>query len=565
VTLAAEKVSILLVDDTPANLLAMEATLEWLGEDLVRAYSGREAMEKVESQEFAAVLMDVQMPVMDGFEAASRIREREAANPETRRTPIIFVTAAELTESHLHRAYAEGAVDFIRKPYVPEILRSKVKVFVDLYRNTIQLRDSIAERMRVEEEVRSLNAQLERRVADRTAELARALEQAEANELRYRTLAEAMPQIVWTATTDGAIDYFNSRWSAFTGIPSEEAFGWKWLKTIHPDDSFALEQRWQHAVRTGESFEGEARFLSALNGEFCWNLGRAEPIRSHDGHIIRWLGTFTDIETQKRAEAILQEANMTLGEARDRALEASRAKSLFLANMSHELRTPLNAIMGYAEIIEEELPEEAGGAREDVRRIVLAGQHLLALINDVLDLAKIEAGKMELTLSSFALEPVVHQVVSSVSPLAEQRQNQLKVHCEDGCGNLHADELKVRQILLNLLSNACKFTENGMIELRVRRFSQEADEWLEMEVRDSGIGISEAQLPKLFKEFSQADPSPTRNYGGTGLGLAICRRFAEMMGGSIDVLSEEGRGSAFTVRLPAFVQESVVPLRQVAS
>lgn len=526
----------------------MEATLEWLGEAMVRAYSGREALELFKKQEFALVLMDVQMPVMDGFEAASRIREIEVSRDDSHPTPIIFVTAAELSDSHMRRAYAEGAVDFIRKPYAAEILRSKVKVFVELYRNSLQLRAR-------EEEVRQLNAELERRVADRTAELNQALQRMEASELRYRTLAEAMPQIVWTASPEGSIDYMNSRWTEFTGFTVEEGQNWNWLNCVHEEDLQHLEKQWQESLRLGRSFEAQGRLYSRGAQRHLWFLARAEPLRSPGGEIQRWLGTFTDIDAQKRAEEILQETNLTLGEARDRALEASQAKSLFLANMSHELRTPLNAIMGYAEIIEDELPEDSGaGIREDVRRIVLAGQHLLALINDVLDLAKIEAGKMELTLQEFALDTLVQQVVSSVMPIAKRRNNALFVECEDGCGSMFADELKVRQVLLNLLSNACKFTENGTIRLRTATEQNGTDQrWVLLQVSDTGIGIAPEQLPKLFQEFSQADASPTRTYGGTGLGLALSRRFVEMMGGSIDVETRQGEGSTFTIRLPARV------------
>ncbi|MGI8907656.1 MAG: hybrid sensor histidine kinase/response regulator [Candidatus Sumerlaeaceae bacterium] len=548
---------ILLVDDSPANLLALEVTLERLGEEMVRATSGKEALQLIQQREFAVVILDVQMPVMDGLETAAHIRELEGAEPGTRHTPIIFVTAAEMTEDHVFRAYAEGAVDFIRKPYVPEIMRSKVKVFVELYRNTQQMEQSIADLRKAEDAVREANTKLERRVADRTAELRAALERAEGNELRYRTLAEAMPQIVWTATPEGRMDYFNGRWSEMIGMPMERALGWGWATSVHPDDLPRFEDWWRECLSSGQSLEVELRFRCTPGERYGWFLGRAEPMRSSSGSILKWLGTYTDIDTQKRAEAVLQEANVTLGEARDKAIEASNAKTLFLANMSHELRTPLNAIIGYAEILQEELGEivDAKG-REDIRRIILAGQHLLALINDVLDLAKIEAGKMELTLSAFALEPLIHQVSSSIATLAQQRNNKFFTRCLGDCGTMHADEIKVRQVLINLLSNACKFTENGTITLSVNRTKENGTQWVNISVLDTGIGIATDQLSKLFKEFSQADASATRSYGGTGLGLALSRKFVQMMGGTIDVKSQPNRGSEFIVHLPAVVQGS---------
>ena len=326
---------------------------------------------------------------------------------------------------------------------------------------------------------------------------------------------------------------------------------------MHPDDLRGFEERWRSATETGETLEVELRFRCSPNGDYCWFLGRAEPMRGANGNIVKWLGTYTDIETQKTAELVLQEANETLGEARDRAVEASNAKTLFLANMSHELRTPLNAIIGYAEILDEELgPQCMGKTAEDIQRIILAGQHLLALINDVLDLAKIEAGKMDLTLNAFSLEPVIQQVTSSISALASQRGNTMETNCLGDCGTMHTDEMKVRQILINLLSNACKFTENGKIELSATRFDQSGEEWVQISVKDSGIGIAPEQFSKLFKDFSQADSSATRSYGGTGLGLAISRRFVEMMGGTITVESEPGKGSEFVVRMPAVLQET---------
>ena len=239
--------------------------------------------------------------------------------------------------------------------------------------------------------------------------------------------------------------------------------------------------------------------------------------------------------------------------AMERAEEASRAKSDFLAKMSHELRTPLNAIIGYSEMLLEEI-EDAGGnspeLREPLRRIQRSGRHLLALINDVLDLSKIEAGKMELEYGEIDLPALLQELVTTAEPLAERNRNRLTLHCPEDIGSLRADVLRVRQIVLNLLSNACKFTERGEVTLEAAPAVEDGVEGVAISVRDTGIGMTAEQQARLFQDFTQADSSTTRRYGGTGLGLAISRRFARMMGGDITVESEPGQGSTFRLWLP---------------
>jgi signal transduction histidine kinase/DNA-binding response OmpR family regulator len=244
--------------------------------------------------------------------------------------------------------------------------------------------------------------------------------------------------------------------------------------------------------------------------------------------------------------------------------EASRLKSQFLANMSHELRTPLNAIMGYSEMLKEDAAElGAGTFVSDLEKIHASGRHLLELINTLLDLSKIEAGKMELYLETFSVRDMIQDVVSVIRPLAHKKSNRLEADCDHDAGSMHADLTKVRQVLFNLLSNACKFTEHGTVELRVSRESLPPGDWLVFHVRDSGIGMTAEQMNRLFQEFSQADASTTRQYGGTGLGLALSRRLCRMMGGDIEVASEVGKGSVFTLRLPAQVLGSGNELEHV--
>jgi len=257
-------------------------------------------------------------------------------------------------------------------------------------------------------------------------------------------------------------------------------------------------------------------------------------------------------DAAERARLELEELNNQLSESISHAESANRAKSTFLANMSHELRTPLNAIIGYSEMLIEEAEElEPQEFVPDLQKIHTAAHHLLALISDILDLSKIEAGRMELCIEEFDILTLIEDVTSTILPLAEKKSNSLLVHCGADLGMMRSDQRKVRQSLYNLLSNACKFTENGTIALSINR-SEETDgsAWLNFRVSDTGIGMTPEQAAKLFHAFTQADASTTRKYGGTGLGLAITKRFCHMMGGDVSIESQPGQGTVFTIRLP---------------
>ena len=275
------------------------------------------------------------------------------------------------------------------------------------------------------------------------------------------------------------------------------------------------------------------------------------------GSVIIVLVLLVSLWLASRLSGALEAAESARGEAlaaRDAAETANRTKSAFLANMSHELRTPMNAIIGYSEmLIEEAEDRKLDGFAPDLNKIRSAGKHLLSLINDVLDLSKIEAGKMTLFLEEFDVSAMIHEVVSTIQPLMEKNGNTLAVSVSPDCGRMRADLTKVRQTLFNLLSNAAKFTEKGTIRLTVSRSPDSGR--MRFDVVDTGIGMTPAQLARLFQAFTQADDSTTKKYGGTGLGLVISRKYCQLMGGDISVESTHGKGTAFHVDLPAFVSE----------
>jgi signal transduction histidine kinase len=403
------RVKLLLVDDRPENLLALEAILEPLGQTLVSAHSGDEALKCVLQHDFAAILLDVQMPEMNGFDVAQIIKSRE----KSRYIPIIFLSAINKEDAYVFKGYSMGAVDYVFKPFNPDVLRSKVAVFVDLYMKQEQLRQQ----------------------SEQLAESAR-----RELELQHRT----------------------------------------------------------------ELLEAEAK-----------------------------------------SAAKLSELNRQLQDRQNELEQAMGVRNRFYASMSHELRTPINAVIGYSTLMIDNIYGPLNEKqREGLQRTLRAARHLLELVNDVLDLSKIEAGKIELSLQPVNVANLIDDLFVTVRPLADEHGTKLTfTHPEEPISIL-TDPRRVRQILLNLLSNAIKFGRQKPIAVSCRK---EEEGGISIQVVDQGEGISDENRHRIFEEFVQV--SPTQQVG-TGLGLPISRRLALLLDGSLEVESVVGEGSTFTLKLP---------------
>jgi signal transduction histidine kinase len=416
------RANILLVDDKVENLLALEAVLEELGENLVTARSGSEALRRALEKDFAVILLDVQMPEMDGFETARLLRERERSSC----TPIIFLTAQYTTDFDANLGYSSGAVDYIVKPFSPQILRSKVRVFVELFKKTREI-EKQSERLR----------QLERAAYER----------------QLASITERMEQ---------------------------------------------------------ESYRA-------------------------------------------RQELISKEMQARLAEEESRRFrELNRVKGEFLAQMSHEIRTPMTGVIGFTELL---LTTELDGDQREIASLIRdSGLSLLGILNDILDLSKIEAGKLTLERIDFDVGRLIKDAADIFSQTAREKNLRLTTSTDAAAaGRFCGDPTRIRQILLNLVGNAVKFTEEGQVAVRVERVRQEKDAiTLRFSVKDTGPGLLDSEARRLFQPFTQADRSIARQYGGTGLGLFVCRRLVELMNGTIGVDSSKGQGSTFwfVVSLP---------------
>jgi PAS domain S-box-containing protein len=408
--------------------------------------------------------------------------------------------------------------------------------------------------------------QLQERMLEQEREARKKLQDSEA---LYQSLVDNLDHMLIRKDREGRITFANEPFCKSRGTTAEQLIGKSAFDLVEREFAERMQADTRRVIETGQTIAKEDQLNDPLHpGKLLWFDTVETPLRDAEGRIIGTQLLLWDSTERKLAEEQLKEAK----EAAD---AANKAKSQFLASMSHELRTPLNAIIGYSEMMEEEAPEiGAESMIPDLKKVQSAAKHQLGLINDILDLSKIEAGKMTLFIEEFDVAKLAREVEATVQPLVAKKENKLVVDCPPDLGPMKADQTKVRQVLFNLISNAAKFTEKGTITLRVTKAESqrlkakvepcqtpEADFSLQpsafsFSVSDTGIGMTPEQLAKLFQAFTQADASTSKKYGGTGLGLALSRKFCQMMGGDITVTSDHGKGSTFTVTLPTEPREA---------
>lgn len=498
-----ERASILVVDDRPANLLAIEGILEPLGQRIVKASSGEEALKRLLGEDFAVILMDVQMPGLDGTQTARLIKDRE----KTRYVPIIFLTAISRDQAHIFRGYAAGAVDYLLKPFEPDILRAKVQVFSDLW-----LR----------------NRRLERReelLHRRERELLQ-----KQSEARFRRVTDVMPLAVIAGRVDGSVYWANAEWESYTGLSLAQTAAGAWLDTVHPDDRARFDAARTGALRAASRFQLEFR-IRRHDGEYRWFLVRAVPDHDEQGRVTGWIGTHTDVDERVRAEAVLRRAN--------------DMKDAFIAAASHELRTPIAAAKATAQLALRRVRDDSDvAATKSLRTISAQIDRMARLVEDLLDVSRVQVGRLALDLESFDLAALVRETVERLQLLSESHR---MVVASPEALVVTGDRGRLEQVVTNLLSNAIRYSPKGG-EIKVS-LDPDGDDHLLLRVSDRGVGIPIEQQSSIFERFGRAHGS---KYGGLGLGLTIAQGIVAQHEGEIWVESSglPGEGSMFIVRLP---------------
>ena len=557
----ATPINLLIVDDEPRNLDVLESILTSPDYRLVRALTAERALRELLEGEFAAIILDIQMPEMTGIELANLIKQRK----RTQHIPIIFLTAYFQEDKDVLEGYGIGAVDYLTKPLNPQILKSKVAVFVDLFRknralaaSNAALQQEILQREHAETSLRVLNNELEARVQTRTAELMRLndelRERSKAlrdSERRFRNMADHSPMMLWVTSADGSCTYLNRGWSEFTGQNADEALGEAWFDAVHPQDRTPSLLVFRDASVRREPFRHEYRLLRK-DGEYRWALNAAVPRFDESGEFLGHIGSIIDITDRKQAESAMEQA-------RDLALAGSRAKDDFLATLSHELRTPLNPVLLLASeaAANPDLPAEVRADFEQIARSVTLEARL---IDYLLDLTRNTRGKLAPEIGAHDVHVILREAIATVSTEIAQKNISLSIELDAPRCIVPGDAVRLQQIFWNVLKNAVKFTpEEGRITVGTRL--NPTGNRIEITVTDTGIGLTAAETERAFDAFTQGDhasrPS-THRFGGLGLGLTISRTLLEQHGGSITARSEgRGHGASFTIELPLAHEDAV--------
>ncbi|MCY7304865.1 MAG: response regulator [Rhodoferax sp.] len=531
----ADAVNILIVDDEPKNLIVLESLLDDPGYRVVRAESADQALLALVAEEFALLILDIRMPDMNGFELAQMIKERK----RTARVPIIFLTAYYNEDQHVLEGYGSGAVDYLHKPVNAAILRSKVAVFAELYRKNREcsianraLLIEVSQRRRAEQQLRELNDTLEQRVAQRTLAL-------RASEEKYRSLFDSIDEGFCIlekvhGDTDAKLDFRHVEVNpAFEIQAGASNVVGKTLRQAFPDLTEQWYVTYDTILDTGEPSRLE---LELSVGGPVLEL-YAFPVEGETHSRVAVI--FKDISARKRVDSELKDALAA-------AEKASRAKSDFLSRMSHELRTPLHAILGFAQLVDSGMPAPTPTQKRSLDQIIKAGWYLLELINEILDLAVVESGRVMLAKEPVSLMEVVLECEVMIELQAQKRGISLSFPRPEALYFVLADRTRVKQVLINLLFNAIKYNKpGGAVALE---YTLAPPHSIRVSVRDSGVGLTEEQLGQLFLPFGRFGQEAGAEEG-TGIGLVVAKRLVELMGGSIGASSEVGVGSVFWIEM----------------
>jgi PAS domain S-box-containing protein len=540
---------ILIVDDDARNLDALEVMLESSGCSFVRAQSGDEALIAMLQHDFAAIILDIRMPGMNGIELAHLVKQRR----RTRDVPILFLTAHLVDDADVLRGYGVGAVDYLSKPLNADILRSKVAVFVELFRKTRQLaainaalQTEAVERHRAQQALAQANQELELRVAERTAALTVAHRGVRENEERLRLAMDVAQMAAWEWDVDADRITWSTDPEALFGFPAG-AFGpeLRVTRAVHPEDKTRVEAAVSSALATG-LYECEYRVVRP-SAAVVWVTERGQVLRRGDGTVEKIVGVSRDVSAQRRAEQEGERLLVREREARDEAERQSRFKDEFLATLSHELRTPINAILGWLSIL-----SRGEAVRDPAKAIAVIqrnAQMQAKLIEDLLEMNKLTSGTARLDVALVDVKSTVDNALQALQPTAEAKGIRLTADIDPAVPQMAADGRRLQQVIWNLVHNAIKFTpDQGGVGVAVTRTSTS----VQIRVTDNGQGISPDFLPYVFDRFRQADSSATRGAWGLGIGLSIAKHIVELHGGTIVATSGgSGQGSTFIVHLPA--------------